>query len=124
MELPSALKKSPMEPAFAGDVAMKAPIVKVIKIFFRVTLILSRRQVWRRSELRQSFAEKQATNSLCLSDYFSDDIEVVLPNLFSERKSIRCRVPPSRARSAAISPMTGANLKPCPEKPPQRITFA
>ncbi len=39
------------------------------------------------------------------------------PDRDADRKSIGCSVLPCMARSASTSPMTLANLKPCPENP-------
>ena len=43
-------------------------------------------------------------------------------NLLALRNAMSCCVVPSIARSVRISPITGANLKPRPEKPQPRRT--
>ena len=115
IEFPSALKKSPSDPASARGATSKAAAIRRTKSFGKERLIrLSRRSLMQVGGARNisAFCEKTNHRDACA------------PNRRRERKSMRWRDSPSSARSAAISPMTGANLNPWPENPPQRITFA
>src|ERR1043166_7461126 len=63
MEFPSALKKSPSEPASARCTTRSALIVRAKKNLFIELLIVRRDKVWRRSPLRSTLCGKTAACS-------------------------------------------------------------
>src|SRR4051794_39316230 len=63
MELPSALKKSPMEPASAHGAAISALIVRARQIFVSLLLIGDRGEVLRRSRSRSTLCGKTSKSS-------------------------------------------------------------